>query len=464
MAKLFVVFLLLIASQITAQNHKIDIYLPGAANKTVQLGYHYINKVYIRDTTMLNEEGYGTWQGDSPLPQGLYKVFLNKTHHFDFLLGKDQEFSLSNSTFVATDTKIQGSLETEEFIDYLKFLLSMKRQSSALNKQLNKANEEEKKEIHTKLNALNNEMRTYWAKTGEKYPESLLYKFMIANEVPSLDITSLPEEIQKNDSLLNIARFNYLRAHYWDYFDYTDERLLYTPFYKTKLEKWFNTILYPSYDSVKPYVYSFLKDVKSSQRILQYTTSYFLNQSINSKIMGMDALFVDLARDFYLTGEAFWASDESLEKIRENVLFFENNLIGNTAPDLTLESFKGDYKNLHEIQSELTMVLIYEPNCSHCKEMVPKIYKDIYLPNSHKGLQVYAIYSMSDKKEWEEFLNKHQMFDWINVWDEYHTSGFKVLYDARKTPCVYILDQNKEIIAKKLNMDGIKVFINKYLN
>jgi hypothetical protein len=69
--------------------------------------------------------------------------------------------------------------------------------------------------------------------------------------------------------------------------------------------------------------------------------------------MGMDALFVDLARKYYLSGEAFWATDEAIEKIRENVLFFENNLIGRQAPDLTLEGFDGQYYNLNQVECKI---------------------------------------------------------------------------------------------------------------
>ena len=142
----------------------------------------------------------------------------------------------------------------------------------------------------------------------------------------------------------------------------------------------------------------------------------------------------------------------------------QDNLIGEIAPDLTLESFDGEFINLHQIESKLTVVLIYEPNCSHCKVFVPEFYKEVYLPNKDNGLTVYAIYSMDDKEEWTEFLAKHNMFDWINVWDPQHTSRFKIKYDARKTPGVHLLDQNKKIIGKKLTVEQLKEIIPLELN
>jgi peroxiredoxin len=208
-------------------------------------------------------------------------------------------------------------------------------------------------------------------------------------------------------------------------------------------------------------VFQFIEAVKPNPRIFQFATSFFLNSAINSNIMGMDALFVDIARKYYLSGEAFWASEESLEKIRENVLFAENNLIGKTAPDLTLESFEGEYVNLHQIDAKYTLVVIYEPNCSHCNVFVPDLYANVYQPFKDKGLEVFAIYSMDNKAEWGEFLTEHNLFDWINVWDEHHVSRFKILYDARKTPGVYVLDENKKIVAKKMTVEQLKLFLEK---
>jgi peroxiredoxin len=180
--------------------------------------------------------------------------------------------------------------------------------------------------------------------------------------------------------------------------------------------------------------------------------------------MGMDALFVDIARKYYLSGEAFWATEESLDKIRENVLFAEHNLIGKTAPDLTLESFDGEYVNLHQINAKYTLVVIYEPNCSHCNVFVPELYSEVYQLFKDKGLEVFAIYSMDNKAEWAEFLTEHNMFDWINVWDEHHVSRFKILYDGRKTPGLYLLDENKKIVAKKMTVEQVKQFMELELN
>ncbi|WP_372947985.1 redoxin domain-containing protein [Mariniphaga sp.] len=464
MVKNFILLVLFLPLIVFGQNFKLEVELQSAAGKDVYLANYYLGNIYAKDTIQLDEQGRGVFVSDSLLPQGLYKIYLGETNHFDFLLGNDQQFLLINDSFQSSAIQVTGSDETAAFVDYTFFLGNLQQKSADIRKQMESASADERRELQRELAELTPQLNNFWKKLENDFPNSFLSKFVKANYVPSLEFSTLPEEVQNNDSLLLLARFYHQQKHFWDNFDYTDERFLYTPFFKQKLETWFTKVLYQNYDSVKSHVFQFIEEVKPSPRIFQFATSFFLNSSINSNIMGMDALFVDIARKYYLSGEAFWASEESLEKIRENVLFAENNLIGKTAPDLTLESFDGEYVNLHQIDTKYTLVVIYEPNCSHCNVFVPELYADVYQPFKEKGLEVFAIYSMDNKAEWGDFLAEHNLFDWKNVWDEHHVSRFKILYDGRKTPGLYVLDENKKIVAKKMTVEQLKLFFESALN
>jgi hypothetical protein len=462
--KYILFYLLIIPVSCFSQSLQIQVELKQAAGKEIFLANHYLGNIYAKDTIRLDNEGRGMFTADSLLPQGLYKIFADEKHHFDFLLGAGQQFTLKNESFLSETMEIEGSEETAAFAEYTGYLKDLQQKGSAIRSKMDTATEEEKKHLTRQLEELTAELHSYWEKIEKEFPGSFLPKFIKASHVPTPDVSKLPLEVQNNDSLLLRARFYYQQEHFWDNFDYTDERFLYTPFFKQKLETWFTKVLFQHYDSVKPHVFKFLEEVKPYKRIFQFAVSHFLNSSINSNIMGMDALFVDLAKAYYLSGEAFWATDESIEKIKENVLFFENNLIGKTARDLTLEGIDGQYYSLHQVSAKYTLVVIYEPGCSHCKVFVPELYSEVFLPLRDKGLEVYAIYTMNDKNEWEKFITEHQLFDWINVWDEHHVSRFKILYDARKTPGLYLLDSNKKIVAKKMTVEQVKLFLQKELS
>ena len=464
MTKYFILVFILISGISLGQNYGIQVELKGAAAKEIKLAYHYTGNVFVKDSILLDSRGGGIFKGDSLLPQGLYKIFMDEKNHFDFLIGADQQFSLSNDSFSAENLKINGAVETEEFVKYMIFLKNLQNRGSEIREKMKTASEDEKKKLQVEMAGMTPTLHEYWKSVEKEYPGTFLSKFLMANLVPTLDISTLPQEIQHNDSLLLLARFYYQKEHFWDHFDYTDERFLYTPLLKPKLETWFTKVLYQDYDSIKPYVFQFIENVRPNKRIFQYVTSWFLNSAVNSNIMGMDALMVDLAKTYYLSGEAFWASEKTMDNIKENVMFAENNLIGKTAPDLNLESVDGEYFRLHQVKAKYTVVLIYEPECSHCSVFVTEFHKTVYQPFKNKGLQVYAIYAANKKNEWVDFLTKHNLYDWINVWDENHVSRFKILYDGRKTPGVYVLDENKTIVAKNISVEQLKRFMEGELN
>lgn len=448
--------MLLCFSGAFSKGYRIRFSFPKAANQNVILAHYYTSQILINDTVKADGKGAGIFSGDSLLPQGLYKIYLDSDNHFDFLLSSAQDFELSGPDFSPENIKIKGAAESEEFLKYILVLAEHQKKRKETESLLKNASESEKQILREKLDSLSNSLQTYWKDTGKKYPGTWLSAFLMANYVPVPDQKEIPENISKNDSLLLRYKFNFQRKHFFDYFEMRDERFLYTPLVKQKIETFFTKVLFQSYDSVKTGALALIEYTRPSKKMFQFVTSYFLNSSINSNIMGMDALFADIARKYYLSGEAFWADSTTLAKIRENLLFVDKNLIGMQAPELKLEGIDGEeFFSLNQVKAPFTLVLIYEPNCSHCKEFVPRLHDEVYRKYHGKGFEVYAVYSMDDKKEWADFVEKHQLYDWINVWDPHHLSGFKISYDARKTPGVYLLNKDKKIIAKKLSVEQI---------
>jgi hypothetical protein len=79
----------------------------------------------------------------------------------------------------------------------------------------------------------------------------------------------------------------------------------------------------------------------------------------------------------------------------------------------------------------------------------------------NQGVKMYAVAKETEgtKKDWFDFLHKHQLKGWINVYysrEEEKTRvnngipGYTQLYDAQVVPTVFLLDKDKRIVAKKL--------------
>jgi thiol-disulfide isomerase/thioredoxin len=131
----------------------------------------------------------------------------------------------------------------------------------------------------------------------------------------------------------------------------------------------------------------------------------------------------------------------------------KSNLIGNLAPELKLPDFENNYFSLRQMDGDYTVLYFWEPGCSHCQKTTPLLNEKLFEPLKNKGVQVFAVYIMTNKDEWLKAINQYKIFEWTNVWDPNQDSNFRVLYDVFSTPVLYVLDKFKHIIAKKIDVE-----------
>jgi thiol-disulfide isomerase/thioredoxin len=170
--------------------------------------------------------------------------------------------------------------------------------------------------------------------------------------------------------------------------------------------------------------------------------------------MGMDKVFVHIAEKYYLSGEADWIGQESLTKLRERVNKIKPNIIGKKAPSLKLPTINNEFASLQDIDSKYTILYFWEPGCGHCKTVTPKLW-EIYKKYNRDQLEIFAVYTQVNREKWMEYIND-KGFDWVNTWDPQHTSNFRQKYDIYSTPTIYLINKDKEIIAKRIDYKSLE--------
>jgi thiol-disulfide isomerase/thioredoxin len=176
--------------------------------------------------------------------------------------------------------------------------------------------------------------------------------------------------------------------------------------------------------------------------------------------MGHDAVMVKIADDIYLSGKADWVTKEFKADLRKQVDLIRPNLIGKKAENIVMDSYKGIFVSLYDVEKEFTILYFWEPDCGHCKEATPKL-KAYYVKPKDYTMEVFAVCTTTDKDKWTKYIEDNKL-TWINGWDPKRTSHFDFFYNIQSTPIIYILDKNKKIIAKKLGVDEIVPFIDNY--
>jgi thiol-disulfide isomerase/thioredoxin len=449
------------ACNATAQKYNINVKINGLSDAEIYLAHHYGNKQYLDDTIKLNTKGEGVFTGDSLLHQGIYLVVMPSKNYFEIIVGSDQDFSIeTNNDNLQKSIIIKGSKENSAFLQYQNYMISMNEKSQAIQQKMkeNIAKPDTLMILQDEIQNLDKSVKVEWNRIIAENPGTLLesiIKAMMAPEMPEFEVQ---ESIQNKDSARWFMSYNFNQNHYFDNINFGDERLLLTPILHNKIEHYFNKVLIQNPDTIIKYVDVIAKKASANDEVFQYIIRYFINTFQQSNIMGMDKVFVHVADTYYLSGKVTWLDKETLEKLREQVAKLRFNLIGNLAQDLKMETLTGEYSRLHEIKAKYTLVMFYEPDCGHCKKVVPKVW-EIYNQFNRNEFEVFAVYTQSDKTEWGKYIEEKH-YDWINTWDPYNLTNFRFFYNVYSTPTLYLLDKDKKIIAKRIGPETVENILN----
>lgn len=461
-----IIFLLIINVFLFSQSkngYEISVRLTGLGDSTLYLAYHYGDKQYLKDTLKLDKTGYGVFKGKESLPQGIYLIVLPGKKYFEILVPDDQFFEVKCSYPDFFNTlSFSGSAENSAFIEYQRNWIKLQSKSAELAEryQKNKNNNDSLRILQEARIKHEEKMKEYLLEVENKNKGSLLamlVRAMMPVEIPEFNI---PQGSKNPDSLRYMLAYYYNKEHFFDNIDFSDERILRTPIFHSKLDTFFRNVVIQLPDSINKEIDKLFARIGNNYKMFQYAAVYLFNHFRESEIMGHDAVIVKLADDIYLSGKADWTTQEWRDNLRKEVDRIRPNLIGVKAHDLIMNTFNNVFVSLNEIKKDFVILLFWEPDCGHCKEAVPKL-RDYYEKNKDKSIEVFAVCTQPDREKWEKFIQENKLY-WINGWDPMRTTRYDYYYNVTSTPLIYILDKDKKIIAKKLPVESVESFINDY--
>tara|TARA_B100000941_G_scaffold153629_1_gene108920 strand:- start:1437 stop:1856 length:420 start_codon:yes stop_codon:yes gene_type:complete len=133
-----------------------------------------------------------------------------------------------------------------------------------------------------------------------------------------------------------------------------------------------------------------------------------------------------------------------------------------------MKDTSGTIYSMQDLDAKYTLLVFFGPTCGHCKKEMPKIKKSLdSLRDKGVDIKVFAVATEFDKKEWKKFIKEQNTGDWLNVADINHddegnpvaSSDWRDKYDIYSTPVVYLLDEKKKIIAKRITHQQVKEIV-----
>ena len=443
----------------------VDVTVTGLSNDTVYLANYYGSKLYYSDTTVTDTDGHFTFKGKAFDECGKYAVVLPGPVFFDIMLvNEPMEFKTTKTNPQGDMVVIKGE-ENKVFYDYLSYL-NAKRTERNPHDAILKDSTSSPLQIEIAKNAMvimNTEVLEYQDALIDDPRDYLFGKYLGMLRDPI--IPSVPDHVE--DARL----WNYLwyRSHYWDRVDFSDPRMVRDGSFHNLIERWWGQVIPPDPDTLFFEAKKLLKQVKGNDEMFKYILHHMTFESESSKVMCMDKVFVELVNEYYVTGQVTWLNDEQLKKIIDRAEALKYSICGNVAHNITLPGLDGTtWESLHDIDARYTVMVVWESSCGHCKKEMP-ILQRIYEEWNDKGLEIYAIGNDFEPEPWITYLETTNYLDWTHVSDnpqinaqdsaaklinaritDLQSLNFRTTFDVFSTPKLFLLDENKEILAKQI--------------
>ncbi len=443
-----VLAVLLVSSALAAQKkaYNLRFQINNFPDTVGYLAQYYGDKILLEDTAVVSD-GRFAFEGKKPLPGGMYIVAGQSNNKLlDILVNKDQHFSVSfNTGDMLKSISIEGSKENKLFYDYINEITEKRKVIQKVNQQAGNQNK------NKKIQNINEQVATFQKNFIKENKGTLAAAFVKASRE-----IEVPEPDDKSDSTF---KYRYYRNHYWDNMDLSDSRLLRTPLFHDRYMQYLDKVVPQHPDSISKALDQMLNAAPDSTEIFKYMLWEATRKYERSKVMGFDAVFTHLALNYFKKGRTADLNKQVVNNIVEKGEKLKNLLIGKKAPNLVMMDSTRKPISLHEMNADYTIVAFWDSNCGHCKKEIPKLHK-LYKKNKDKwNLATFAVSTDTSTREWKDFINKHHL-TWTNVYGYWsYTKNFHDLYDINSTPVIYLLDEEKKIIGKKINTGQVKEII-----
>lgn len=439
----------------------------GVHDTLAYLTNYFGEKLYYKDTAVVDKNGFFEFKDTNNLKGGKYAVVLPGPTYFEIVVNEYAiDMETDTSDFIG-NMKIKKSVENKIYYDYVNYLNTMKAEATPIREKIQAMEEgdEGREPLIEELKQIDTDVKARQKEIVKNENNTLISKVIKM----SFDVTIPKAPKNEDGSIDSTFGYFYYKNNYFNNIDLKDDRLVNDPIFHTKLVYYFEKMVLQIPDSINKATDELLAQIPDNADMYKYVANWVINHYNKSKIMGMDAVFVHLARNYYLNGKAFWPTDEDKEKIKEAADKIEPTLLGKKAPELSLADSNGKFFKLYDVEAPYTVLYFWDSGCGHCKKETPKL-KDLYNDVLKKeGIVVYAVGGELENDGWIKYVKENDL-PFINVSDtpdmnknpenyldrtSVESLNFRFKYDIFAYPKVYLLDKDKKILAKGLGIEQL---------
>lgn len=455
-------FLLISFFSVAQSGYNLQFKVDGLKDTTAYLGYYYGESTFVKDTSKVDSKGEFHFDGKQALRQGVYFIVLNKTRIFEFVVGSSQHFKMATSTDdYVKNMVVTGDIDNKLFFENMLYNMERHKEAEPFIKVLQDSTlaEDQKKDARADFAKINEKVTAYQDDIISKYPATLTARIFKANKP-----VKIPDAPKKEDGTIDSTfQLRWYREHFFDNFDLSDEALIQMPrpMYQEKINEYLDKLYVPQPDSLQKGIDKVVAMAKKTQETYKYAVWVCVLKYQQHEIMGLDEVYVNLYDKYFAKGDMdFWANAGLKKNLKEHADRLRKSLVGKTGANLIMQDSNLKPRSMYDIKNKYTVLFIFDPDCGHCKEETPKLV-DFY--NKKKfDVEVFAVSADTSMSKMKNFI-KEMNTKWITVnGPRTYVGPYQDHYDAMTTPSLYVLDDKKKIIGKKIPAEKLEDFLTQY--
>jgi peroxiredoxin len=401
---------------------------------------------------------------------GIYiLLFADRKMQFEIVLDNGDDIEFNFSKMNPLDNSFKNSKNNTDFYRYQKLASESGKKVNEIQNGLKTAKtKSDTLAIENEQRKIGRSLANYRDDYSAKNPNGFLatlFKALKEPEIPD-SILSL-KDVRIKDSL----RFVYYKKHYWDYFDFKDDRILYAPILEAKLDQYYKMVPSVADSFIKEANY-LMKHAEGSKDIYKYCFWWQTRNAGLSKVMGLDEAYAYMIENYVMRDKCPWLTDSNKQQYITDYKRISPNTIGKMAPEIELKNRKNVLSKLSTavFANDYTVIAFYDPGCHHCQDEIPLMDSVIRkaVKDQKISIKIYGIRNSSEDNKWSEMIAKDKLMDdiWEHVYDpeKVNLGQYTAAYGVVVNPVFFVVDRQGKIVGKRVdhsNIAGLFEFLEK---